>query len=273
VEKAHERHADAIILDLEDAVPAEQKGVARQALAQSILQAGQAGASILVRVNRGLRAFCADIEVAITAGIDALVLPKVDSEAWLLEVAEAVLELERDRGLVQGAIKLVAQIESPRALTRLEAIGNPHPRLVAMSLGPEDFSAAVGGDPIPELLLGPSLAVLFAARAAGVMPLGLVGSIGEFADLERYEAIAHQAKRLGFAGAMAIHPAQVAVLNRAFTPSPGELQWAKRILEAEREATAAGKGAFALDGRMVDPPVIRRAQEIIAISARIQEGA
>lgn len=265
VEKAHERGADGIILDLEDSVPPDQKAEARRNLAGSVARVGQKGASVLVRVNRSLRALCTDLEAAVVAGVDALVLPKVESADWIVEIADAVLELEHMRDLPPGGIRMLAQIESPGALTRLAAIASAHPRMIAMALGPEDFSAAVGGTPAPDLLLGPNLSVLFAARAAGLLPLGFVGSIGEFADIEKFRDIAVHAKRLGFAGAFAVHPTQVSTLNEAFSPLPQELEWARRVLAAETEAAIEGKGAFALDGKMIDPPVIRRAREIIAM--------
>ncbi|TIT71775.1 MAG: CoA ester lyase, partial [Mesorhizobium sp.] len=200
----------------------------------------------------------------VVAGVDALVLPKTDSAAWVIEIANAVSELERERNLAVGRIRFLALIETPAALQSLSAIASAHPRMVAMALGPEDFSASVGGAPELDLLLTPNLSVLFAARAAGLLPLGFIGSISEFSDNDRLREAAAHARRLGFTGALAIHPNQVAIFNEAFSPSPQELEWARRVLAAEKDATAQGRGAFALDGKMVDPPVIRRAREIIA---------
>ncbi|WP_292064720.1 CoA ester lyase [Mesorhizobium sp.] len=264
VETAHERGADGVILDLEDSVPLAQKGEARKQLSESVAKVARAGASVLVRVNHGLRALAADLDAAVIASVDALVLPKTDSAEWVIEIANAVSELERERNLPPGGIRFLAQIETPGALQRLAAIASAHPRMVAMALGPEDFSAAVGGALEFDLLLAPSLAVLFAARAAGLLPLGFVGSIGEFSDTYRLREAATHARRLGFAGALAIHPAQVAIFNEAFSPSAEELEWARRVLAAQKDAAGQGRGAFAFEGKMVDPPVIRRAQEITA---------
>ncbi|WP_292615484.1 CoA ester lyase, partial [Mesorhizobium sp.] len=268
VEAAHERGADGIILDLEDSVPQDQKGEARRQLPESVAMVGHKGASVLVRVNRGLRALAADLDAAVMAGVDALVLPKTDSAEWVSEIANAVSELERERNLAQGRIRFLAQIETPGALQRLVAIASAHPRMVAMALGPEDFSAAVGGAPEFDLLLAPNLAVLFAARAAGLLPLGFVGSIGEFSDSDKLREAAVHARRLGFAGALAIHPTQVAIFNEAFLPSAQELEWARHVLAAEKEAAAQGRGAFALDGKMVDAPVVQRAREFIAMGTK-----
>ncbi|MES0157036.1 CoA ester lyase [Mesorhizobium sp. M0018] len=267
VEDAHERGADGVILDLEDSVPQDQKGGARRQLPEAVAKVARKGAAVLVRVNRGLRALAADLDAAVMAGVDALVLPKTDSAEWVLEIANAVSELERERNLPLGRIRFLAQIETPGALQNLAAIASAHPRMVAMALGPEDFTAAVGGAPEFDLLLTPNLSVLFAARAAGLLPLGFVGSIGEFSDTHKLcEAAAH-ARRLGFAGALAIHPTQVAIFNEAFSPSAGELEWARSVVAADNDAATRGLSAFSLNGKMVDPPVVRRAHEILALAS------
>ncbi|WP_292598136.1 CoA ester lyase [Mesorhizobium sp.] len=249
VETAHERGADGVILDLEDSVPQDQKGEARRQLPECVAKVGRKGASVLVRVNRGLRALAADLDATVMAGVDALVLPKTDSAEWVLEIANAVSELERERNLAPGRIRFLAQIETPGALQRLAAIASAHPRMVAMALGPEDFSAAVGGSPEFDLLLSPNLSVLFAARAAGLLPLGFIGSIGEFSDTHKLRKTAAHARCLGFAGALAIHPTQVAIINEAFSPSAQELEWARRVVAAEKDAAGRGLCAFAIDAR------------------------
>ncbi|MDX8469747.1 CoA ester lyase [Mesorhizobium sp. VK23B] len=266
VETAHERGADGVILDLEDSVPHDQKGEARRQVPECVAKVGRKGASVLVRVNHGLRALAADLDAAVIVGVDALVLPKTDSAEWVLEIANAVSELERERSLPMGRIRFLAQVETPGALQRLAAIALAHPRMVAMALGPEDFSAAVGGSPEFDLLLAPNLSVLFAARAAGLLPLGFVGSIGEFSDIDKLREAATRARRLGFVGALAIHPTQVAIFNEAFSSSAQELEWAHRVVAAQTDFSARGRGAFALDGKMVDAPVIQRAREIIALA-------
>ncbi|MER8376729.1 CoA ester lyase [Mesorhizobium sp. M1406] len=266
VEAAHERGADGIILDLEDSVPQDQKAEARRQLPESVAKVTRKGASVLVRVNRGLRALGADLGAAVMAGVDALVLPKTDSAEWVSEIAYAVSELERERNLPLGRIRFLAQIETPGALQRLAAIASADPRMVAMALGPEDFSAAVGGAPEFDLLLTPNLAVLFAARAAGLLPLGFIGSIGEFSDTRKLREAATHARRLGFAGALAIHPTQVAIFNEAFSPSAQEVAWARGVVATENDAVARGVSAFSLNGKMIDPPVVRRAHEILALA-------
>lgn len=266
VARAHERGADGVILDLEDAVPAAEKPAARGSLAASIAGIARNGTAAMVRVNHSLRQIGADLEAAVQPGLAALVLPKVEEPGFVREVAEAVAELEAERGLPPGGIRLVLQIETPGAIFGLPAIAAAHPRVAAMTLGPEDYSAAIGGVPGPDALFTPNYAVLCAARAAGILPLGFVGSIGAYDDLDAFAEMARQARRMGFRGALIVHPSQVAPLNEAFAPTPQEIDWARRVVEGDRAARAEGRGAFQLDGRMVDLPVVRRAEEILSLA-------
>ncbi len=266
IAKANQRGADGVVLDLEDAVPAAEKPAARAGLAKAVTAIGANGTAVLVRVNHGLRPLALDLEAAVQAGVAALVLPKVEDAAYVREIADAVAELEGERGLPPGGIRLLLQVETPRAVLGLAAIAAAHPRVAAITLGPEDYSAALGGVPDAETLFAPNYAVLLAARAAGILPLGFVGSIGDFADLDAFRARIRQARRLGFRGALVVHPSQVAILNEEMAPTPEDLDWARRVVAADAAARAEGRGAFQLDGRMVDPPVVRRAEEIIALS-------
>lgn len=266
IARAHERGADGIILDMEDAVPAAEKPQARQTLAGSIAAIGSRGPAVLVRVNRGLRPLAADLEAAVVPGLAGLVLPKVEEAGYVRDVSAAVAELEAERGIAPGTVRLLLQIETPAALYALPAIASADPRSVAMMLGPEDFCAALGAIPGPAALLGPNLAVLMAARAAGLMPMGFVGSIGQFQDLDAFRRTIAEARQLGFRGALAVHPAQVAIMNELFAPDAAEIDWARRVVAGDAEARASGRGAFQIDGKMIDPPVVRRAEEILALA-------
>ncbi len=144
------------------------------------------------------------------------------------------------------------------------------PRVVALSLGSEDFAAETGMQPSEDNLLIPKQLTLFAARAAGIMPLGLVGSIAAYQDVEDLERIALRSRALGFEGASCIHPSAVPVLNEAFTPSRFEVEKSKRIVAASEQAAAEGRGAFELDGRMVDAPVVARAKRLLQKAAAIE---
>jgi citrate lyase subunit beta / citryl-CoA lyase len=264
VEGAHRRGADGYILDLEDAVPAREKQAARDALPQSIAAVSRGGAAAMVRVNHGLRALARDLEAAVVPGLTALVVPKVETAGYVAEVADAVAELEAERGVPPGGVRLLLQVETPAAFPHLDAIASAHPRVAAITLGPEDYAAAMGGVPDPDTLLAPNFAVLRAARAAGIMPLGFIDSIGAYSDLDAFRATVERARRYGFRGALAVHPAQVSILNAGFGPTAAEVDWARRVVAGDAAARAEGRGAFELDGRMVDAPVVRRAADILA---------
>lgn len=263
IARAHERGADGIILDLEDSVPVTEKEAARSLLSSSIASVRQNGGAALVRVNHGLRHLVRDLEAAIMPGLSALVLPKVESPDFVREIANSVSELESERGMAQGAVRFILQIETPSALFVLPAIAEAHSRVLAMALGPEDYSASIGGVPESDTLFTPNYAVLCAARAAGIVPLGFVGSIGDYSDLEKFAETIRSARRLGFRGALVVHPSQVSVLNEGFAPTAAEIDWARRVVAEDQNARAEGRGAFQLDGRMIDTPVVRRAEEIL----------
>lgn len=267
VARAAERGADAVVLDLEDSVPEAERPAARAGLPAALAALAAAGTcAVLARPNRPLLDLARDLEAAVRPGLAGLVLPKAEDAAWVREVSSAVAALETARGMEPGGVRLVLQVETPAALLALPAICAADPRVAAVTLGPEDLSAALGAEPSPELLGGPTLALVAAARAAGVVPLGLPGPIGEFSDLDAYAALVAAARRVGVRGSLCVHPAQVPVLNAGFAPGGAELAWARRALAAEAEALARGRAAWTVDGRMGDPPVARRAREIVALS-------
>src|SRR3954447_24823426 len=238
-----DRGADGIILDLEDAVAPSQKDHARTLIADAIPQVSRNGADVLVRVNRPWRMMVRDIEAAVIPGIAALILTKVDSAEHVLAVAEMVDELEAERNLPAGSVKFAVLVESTKGFFRLEEIAKCHPRIVSLSLGSEDFAADAGMQSEPEGLFYPKQHMLFAARAAGIMPMGFVGSIADFRDQEAFRAIVRRSRRLGFVGASAIHPLQIQVLNEEFSPQPAEVERAERMVAAYDDAYAKGLGA------------------------------
>ena len=265
IERAHERGADAIQLDLEDAVAPADKPAARAALPAAIARLAAHEQPVVVRINRAWRDAWADLDAAVRPGVRAITLPKVEEPGHVRTVAEMIGELEHERGLPPGRIGLLLLIESPAALPRLPRLAACSPRVIAMTLGPEDYCLAAGCEPTPEALLGPSLAVAQACAAAGLLPLGFVGSIAAFDDLDAFRGLVAQARRIGFRGAAVVHPSQVPILNAGFGPTPDELAWAARVVEA---AATAGEGAFRLDGRMVDRPVLLRARRWLGLASR-----
>jgi citrate lyase subunit beta / citryl-CoA lyase len=265
-----DRGADGIILDLEDAVAPSQKELARTLIATAIPQVARRGADVLVRVNRPWRLLVRDLEAAVIPGVQALVLTKVDSVEHVLAAAEIVAELESERGLPAGAMQFVVLVETTTGFFRLEAIAKSHPRVVAISLGTEDFTADAGMLPDPEALFFPKQQTVFAARAAGILPMGFVGSIADFRDQDAFRAIVRRSRRLGFMGASAIHPLQVPVLNEEFGLSEAEVERAQRMVDAYQAAYAQGLGAVQYEGAMIDVPVVQRAQNVLARAAAIR---
>jgi citrate lyase subunit beta/citryl-CoA lyase len=263
VKTGADRGADGIILDLEDAVAPSQKDHARTLIADAVPQVSRKGADVLVRINRPWRMMVRDIEAAVIPGVAALVLTKVDSAEHVLAVAEMVDELEAERSLAPGSVKFAVLVESTRGFFRMEEIAKCHPRIVSLSLGSEDFAADAGMQSEPEGLFYPKQHMLFAARAAGIMPMGFIGSIADFRDQEAFRAIVRRSRRLGFVGASAVHPLQIQVLNEEFSPQPAEVERAERMVAAYDEAYAQGLGAVQFEGAMIDVPVVERARTVL----------
>lgn len=270
IARAHERDADAIILDLEDSVPMTKKAEARTRLAETVVQVGRNGADVLVRINRPLRLAIADLEAAIIPGVSALMLPKCAGPEHVRLLAETVAELEAERQMPNGTVRFVTMVETAAAFGRMEAIATSHSRVIGLVLGAEDFATDVGMLPEAETLLMPKQQAILAARAAGVMPLGFLGTVADYKDPEAFRHTIRRSKKFGFEGASCVHPALVAILNEEFAPSETEIATAQRIVDAYTQATEAGVGAIELDGMMVDVPVLSRAERILSRAARIR---
>ncbi|HVL59054.1 MAG TPA: CoA ester lyase [Burkholderiaceae bacterium] len=264
--KAHQRGADAIQLDLEDGVALDAKDAARARLADAIDHLAAHEIDVIVRINRPWRLAFADLQVAVRPGVSAITLPKVEDAGRVRALDELVGEFEVDAGVVAGSIGFVLLVETPAALPRLAELAAASKRTVAMTLGPEDYSLAAGCAPDADALLVPNLLVAQAAAAAGVRALGFVGSIGDYGDLQAFRQTIRRARRLGFTGAQVVHPAQVPILNEEFAPSAEELDWARRVVDAARDAGERGIGAFEVDGKMVDLPIVKRAEQLLARS-------
>ncbi|WP_454688638.1 HpcH/HpaI aldolase/citrate lyase family protein [Achromobacter aloeverae] len=267
VAKAHERGADAIILDLEDAVAVAEKAAARQGVAQAAAQAGAGGADVLVRINRELDLAVADIHAAVGPAVDGLVVPKVLGPEHLQLIAEVIDAREAERGLPRGHTRLVALVESAAGVTRLDAIARAHPRLVGMAVGGEDLATDLDAEPSADTLYVAKMMGVHAARAAGILPLGVLASVAGTHDDDAYRQMVLRSRRLGFAAATCVHPRQVAVLNEAFSPGAAQLERARAVVAAYEEAVARGAGAVAHEGEMIDRPVALRAMRLLQRAA------
>jgi citrate lyase subunit beta / citryl-CoA lyase len=255
IAKAHERGADALILDLEDAVPDAEKDAARAGLTEAIARVGRNGTPVFVRVNVGERQDD-DALAACRAGAVGLVVPKAESADVLSRLAELLAAEEARLG--RAEMGLITTIESPAGLLDAREIARV-PRVLALHLGSEDFVLATGGAPTPDVLRLPKLLVHYAAKAEGKLSLGLLQSIADYQDVAGLERATAEARSHGFDGATCVHPAVVPVLNAGFDPTEAEREWARGVL-----AAAEGRGGpFAHSGRMVDLPVLMRARRIL----------
>ncbi len=273
--KASERGADAIILDLEDSIAPGDKDSARVAVPAAVARLRREGRSdVLVRINQPLDLAVRDIEAAVIEGVDAILVTKVEGPDHLRLLDDLVSRLEAKRGLPVGRIRFMGLIEGPEALSNAREIARSTPRLMSLSLGAEDYATAIGGRPTEDVLYVPKQLVIQAARAAGLVAMGTIGTLADFADTEGYRRMVRRSAAFGFVGAGCIHPSQVPILNEEFSPAPEEVALAERIVAADREAAAAGRGSFQLDGRMIDIPVVQRAEALLAraraIAARQQ---
>ena len=269
VDGAARRGADAIILDLEDSVAASEKERARGLVPEAAEIVSRGGADVVVRINRPLRLAVRDIEATIGPRILALALPKADSPEHVRLLAEIIDEVEAERGMTPGTTRLIAMVETAAAFFRIAEIARAHPRLCALNLGAEDFALSAGILPDAEGLFMPKQMAVFAARAAGIMPLGFIGTVAEFHDLDGFRQTIRRSRRLGFIGASVIHPSQIPILNEEFRPSPEEVDDARRVVAAYDQALAEGVGAVTVDGKMIDVPVVERARLVIEREAAI----
>jgi citrate lyase subunit beta/citryl-CoA lyase len=262
--KAAASGADAVIVDLEDSVPPAERPGARAAL-PSAVAALRGVDSVLVRVNPDddLRD---DVEAAVLAGADGVLVPKVETPEHVQVVEELVSRAERVLDVPGRAVEVQLLVETPRGLLRVAEIAGAGARTTALVLGVEDLAAELEVDPAAEgfdVRWAHGL-VVCAARAHGLAPYGLLGSLANYRDLPALAADGRAARAFGYVGALCIHPAQVPVLAEAFSPSAEQVAHARRVLDALAAGERAGTAAVSVDGRMVDIPTATRARRLLA---------
>ncbi|MGH3147875.1 MAG: HpcH/HpaI aldolase/citrate lyase family protein [Rubrobacter sp.] len=273
VEKALASDADGVFLDLEDAVAPDDKASARKDVINA-LGLDWRGRPTLYRANAlDTPFFYRDlIEVIEEDGVslDAVMIPKVKRQEDLYVVATLLAQLELATGLDPGRIKLEVQIESAEGLTNVDAIASATDRLRVLHFGPGDFAASLRmpqkgigtidewDEAYPGHRIGYAMQrIVVAARAAGVRAMD--GPIADYRDEEGLRRSCLVARSLGFDGKWAIHPAQIGPINEVFSPTEGEVGWARKVVAAYEEANAAGSGAVSVEGQMVDAASIRMA--------------
>lgn len=264
MEKAAGLNLDSACLDLEDGVAPERKGEARQTAVKALVELDFGRTERLVRVNSGASGLAdADLDAVLSARPDGIVLPKVATADQVKAVAERIAIAEMAQQLEPGSIALLAQIESALGLVNLKEIAASE-RLSALIFGAEDYVGDVGAKRTPEAeeVFYARSAVVAHAAAFGLQAIDMLWV--NFKDLERLKKLAAQGARLGYSGMQVIHPDQVPVVQAAFTPSEEEVAQAKKVIAAYEKHLAEGQGAFALDGVMVDLPMVRAARRVLA---------
>lgn len=267
--KALAGDADALSFDLEDAVAEERKDEARQAVADFVASAAvaQAAKVIIVRTNApDSPHFAQDLTAIVHPGVTLVNLPKVESPEALLAAVAMIEDAERVNG-VDRPIGLLVNIETPSALAAAARIASAHPRVAGLQLGLGDLFEPHGIDRTdPRNVHAAMFALRMAAAQAGVFAMD--GAFAGLDDDAGYTEEARMARRLGFVGKSCVHPRQVPLANAAFAPSEAELAAARRIVEAAHAASTQSRGAFVVDGRMVDLPFLKRAEALLAAAAR-----
>jgi citrate lyase subunit beta/citryl-CoA lyase len=270
VDKAHTRGADAIQLDLEDSVPVAEKDNARKVVQEAAEIVSQAGADVIVRINQPLRMAVPDLEAVVSPRIRAVVLPKADSASHIRLLAEVVDGLEAERKMIPGHTLFVALVETADAFFRLREIAEAHPRMMGIGLGGEDFATSLGAAPDPDVMLFPKQQTIIAARAAGISPLGIIGTVADYSDKDAMREIVRRSRRFGFDGASCIHPSIVPILNEGFRATPEEIASAKRVIQGFQAALAENRASIEVDGKMIDYPIVERAEKLLTREAAIQ---
>jgi citrate lyase subunit beta/citryl-CoA lyase len=256
--------ADGIILDLEDSVAPPEKDAARILVRNALRTIDFHGAERMVRINQGQRGL-EDLDFVATHNVHVVLIPKVETPEQVKQVDERIRELCSAKG-IDRPVYLMPIVESALGAIRAYEIARASENVVALTIGLEDYTADIGAARTTEghESFWARSQVVNAARAAGVQPIDSVFS--DVADMDALRASVLEAKGLGFDGKGCIHPRQIPVIHEAFAPAPNELEKARRIVEAFEDAQRRGLGVVSLGSKMIDPPVVKRAQRVVKLA-------
>lgn len=274
VQKVATFGSDAIILDLEDAVPDTDKVATRPVVRAVLADLAKAGPLVFVRVNglaTGLTA--GDVEGVVAPGIDAIVLPKTEAPEDLHAVDAILAATERRAGLPPGRVKLLPIVETARGVLAASAIAAASPRVITIAFGSGDYTRDLELPAIRWSLEGTEIfyaraKLIVDARAAG-RPRPIDGPYIAVRDVQGFEADCRMARRLGFQGKICIHPSQVKPANQLFAPDPEEVAFCRKVIESFTAAEARGSASITVDGIFVDYPIVEKAERIIALAERL----
>lgn len=276
VDKAVRSEADAIIIDLEDAVPLSQKEETRPKVREKVLEYPQR--RIIVRVNAlGSGFFQGDLDEVIVDGLGCIMVPKVENGEDIKEINRLLVDSEDKKGIKTGFVSIIPLIESATAvqnISRIVSPGTDPARVFTVAFGAADYTLDLGieitkgGD---ELTYARSR-IPIACRAAGIDPPLDSPFMLDLKDLEALKADAKRAKQFGFQGKLCIHPNQIGPCHAVFSPTRGEILFAERVVQAFEDAEARGAGAIQVDGKFIDYPVVEKARRILELGKIIERG-
>jgi citrate lyase beta subunit len=264
IEKATALGVDCICMDLEDGTALNKKAEAREVIAKAMRELDFGASERCIRINSIGSGFEADdLAAALAARPDTIVVPKVESADQVKWVCGEIESFELSNGLPLGGIRLLAGLETAKGVLNLKEIAGTDPRLEALIFGGEDFAASIGATRSPEAteLLYARQAVVTTCAAYEIQAIDIVYI--DFRDTEGLRREALQGADWGFAGKQIIHPAQVEPAQEAFTPADEAIAYARRVVETFEASQREGKGAYALDGKMIDMPLLKSAQNVL----------
>jgi len=255
---------DSICMDMEDGAAINKKAEARETIAKALQELDFGSSEKLARINSvGSGWEKDDIEAVLPYQPDGIVIPKVESVEQIEWASKIIESAELKNGWKVNSIRILIGIETAKGILNLKEIAS-HPRLDAMIFGGEDFAASIGAKRTKEAieLLYARQAVIVACAANDLQAIDIVTI--DYKDEENLKRESEFGARLGFSGKQIIHPIQVSIVQKAFTPSEEEIAYAKRIVETFEASQKEGKGAYSLDGKMIDMPLLKHAQKVLA---------
>ncbi|MBO0466050.1 citrate (pro-3S)-lyase subunit beta [Enterococcus plantarum] len=258
--------ADSLMFDLEDAVSLKEKDSARLLVYHALRTFDYSSVETVVRINGLDTVGRQDVEAMVLAGVDVIRLPKTETAQDIVDVEAVITEMETKYGIAVGTTKMMAAIESAEGVLNAREIALASDRLIGIALGAEDYVTNMKTHRYPngqELFFARSF-ILHSARAAGIAAIDTVYSDVE--NTEGFLAEVELIKQLGFDGKSVINPRQIPLVNSVYEPSEKEIQNAKEVIWGIREAEAKGSGVISVNGKMVDKPIVERAERVIALA-------
>lgn len=258
--------ADSIMFDLEDSVSLKEKDTSRALVHFALKTFDYSSVETVVRVNGLDTVGALDIEAVVLAGVNVVRLPKTETAQDIIDVEAVIERVERENGIEVGRTKMMAAIESAEGVLNAPAIAKASDRLIGIALGAEDYVTNMKTRRHPdgqELFFARSM-ILHAARAAGIAAIDTVYS--DVNNTEGFQDEVRLIKQLGFDGKSVINPRQIPLVNEIYAPTEKEIQNAKEVIWAIREAESKGSGVISLKGKMVDKPIVERAERVIMLA-------